>query len=267
MTPQLFKYGIGITSDFRDMPVGGKEVVETIVVPKGESRVIVEDVASEIVRRIDITVEEGAHLTYLIHSNPDSAFMNITERKASVKRNGSIKWVDMVLGGKKMKSSIITQLIGEGASARIDGLFFGSDDQLFDIFHEVIHAAPHTTSHIETKGALAGTAKTIYRNCIYIAPGAHHANGFEQADTLLLSDGAEINAIPDLDIQNNEVQCSHAVTTTYIDEEKKFYLESRGMEEGEAVRAVVEGHFSSAIEIIRDEALRKEVQKNISEKI
>lgn len=262
-SPQLFKYGIGITSDFQDIPILGNEPeAEKIHVPPGKTVTLVEKPSSHIaLRSVDIRVEEGASLTYIIFQNTNDSHIEMVERTAAVARNASMHVVDIHLGGRKIKSSSSIRLAGEGASAQIDGLFFGGNEQLFDLYHQVTHAAPYTVSRIAAKGALNGAAKTIYRNLIHIEPAAHHSRGFERADTLLLSDAAEINAIPDLTIENNEVQCSHAVTTTFIDEEKKFYLESRGMSEAEAVEAVIAGHFAPVVENIPDEAMRREIEQ------
>ncbi len=161
------------------------------------------------------------------------------------------------------KRDVTIELTGEGASANVCGLFIGKNEQEQSLSVTVRHLAPHTTSHIEIVGALKDKATASITGTIEIAPGAFRSEGREEIRTLLLSKRTHVRAIPELKIGNNDVKCSHAVSTTHIEEEKKFYLESRGMSEEEAVQTVLEGHFASIVGQIPNESLRKKVQQNI----
>lgn len=161
---------------------------------------------------------------------------------------------------------VTVSLESEGASVRIYGLVLGSDDNICDVSVTVQHLAPHTISEIMIIGAVGGEAKAKIKSKIYIAPNAYGANGREEIRTLLLSKNASAYSTPELQIENNDVQCSHAVSTTHIDDEKKFYLESRGFDEKESKQAVVHGHFAPLLEKITDESLRISTQCLLTEK-
>ncbi|MBP9695460.1 MAG: SufD family Fe-S cluster assembly protein [Candidatus Magasanikbacteria bacterium] len=161
---------------------------------------------------------------------------------------------------------VTVSLESEGASVRVYGLIFGSGDNICDVSVTVQHLAPHTTSEIMIIGAVGDTAKAKVKSKIYIAPNAYGSNGREEIRTLLLSKNANAYSTPELQIENNDVQCSHAVSTTHIDDEKKFYLESRGFDEKESKQAVVQGHFARLLEKVKDITTRETVEKIIFNK-
>lgn len=148
------------------------------------------------------------------------------------------------------KRELTIDLADEGAGAKVYGVFFGRGHDQVDLSVTVQHLAPHTTSEIMIIGALDDGSKGNILGTIHIAPGAFGSKAREEIRTLMLSKEANVRAIPELKIENNDVQCSHAVTTTHIDEEKKFYLESRGMSEKETKQAVIDGHFASILQKI-----------------
>ena len=184
-----------------------------------------------------------------------------------MQKNSSLTIYDIVLEGAEVNSSLEVILEGEGVSVEIIGLFFGSESQKFSISHTIRHRASHTTSKMIVKGTLDDNAKASYNGLIEIAKGAVGCSGEQSEHTLLLSDKAHIEAVPALEIGNNEVKASHSVSTTYIDELKKFYLESRGLNEEEAVREIVRGHFSDVLEKVADKKLRIKIENKIAEKL
>lgn len=150
-------------------------------------------------------------------------------------------------------------LAGERANANIYGLFLGTESEVFDLTVTVHHAVGDTTSNILLIGALGGKAAASVKGKIHIAPGARGSVAREDIRTLLLSRDATVRAIPELAIENNDVKCSHAVSTTHIDTEKKFYLESRGVPEDEARAMVIEGHVAPILDRIDDERIRETI--------
>ncbi len=189
--------------------------------------------------------------------------MTIEQQKIiRLKGNETQKLLVVCSGSEKRELTI--ELAGVGAAVQVYGLFFGTDSDIIELSVAVTHAVPHTTSEILLIGALAGRAEASVKGSIVIAPGAEKSDGREEIKTLLLSPEARIRTIPELKILNNDVKCSHAVATTHIDEEKKFYLESRGMNEAEAVQAVIAGHFALLLDRAADEGLRTDIVKKIN---
>lgn len=196
---------------------------------------------------VHIIAQEGAHLTYISNQQLDNT-TQFTRKTATAHKNAHITWLDSCLGSTYTKSSTTTILAEEGAESNHAGLYFGTQNQVFDIDANVIHEAPHTTSNIITKGALNNHAKTIYQGLIKIQPHAHGCKGYQHEDTLLLSEHAEADAVPNLEIHNDDVSCSHGTTISHIDAEKLFYLTSRGLTENEAQQNIIEGFFEPIIQ-------------------
>lgn len=207
-----------------------------IVVPAHSVLEIREDIGPEPLT-IEIEVQAGAHLKYVTESNT-------AKRTATVHADAKIIWFD-INKNKNTQSEIVTKLIEPGARAETYGIFYGEDDANFTIAHTTEHLAPNTHSIMATKGVLDGKSRTTHTSLIKIHPGMNGCTGHERIDTLLLSKNAHIDAVPELEIGNNDVQCTHAVTTTRLSPEKLFYLEGRGLSDEESKKMLIEAHLSS----------------------
>jgi Fe-S cluster assembly protein SufD len=110
------------------------------------------------------------------------------------------------------------------------------------------HAGPRTTSDLLFKGAVADTARSVYSGLIRVRKEASGTNAFQTNRNLVLSEGASAESVPNLEIENNDVRCSHASAVGPIDEEQRFYLESRGIPPEVGERLIVQGFFSEIID-------------------
>jgi Fe-S cluster assembly scaffold protein SufB len=196
---------------------------------------------------VDVIVEEGAMVQYQINPNVNTKTVCRLFR-AYVKQGAQITWIEKVQDSNFYKSLFQTYLEEEHAKGYTYGMFVQGDVNQTDIYAATYHLAPHTMSNAMSKGVLRDTAKAVHRSLVHIAPDAHDCEGYERQDTLLLSDGAQINAVPNLEINNNQVKCSHGATTTYIDDEKLFYFLSRGLDKKTAEELFVSGHIAPVIE-------------------
>lgn len=192
---------------------------------------------------------------------------NFTIKKASVGANSILNWMDCCFGSKVTLSEVTTLLDGDGAQTNNHGIFFGSKNQQFDLVTTSIHNAPHTVSDIFTKGALTGTSKGMYRGLVKINKNAFGSNGYQKEDTLLLSEDAAADSIPNLEIENNDVRCTHGASIGRIDREKMFYLQSRGLNEEQATKEYVKGFFEVLIQKIQIKNLRDNMHKMIEERM
>lgn len=196
---------------------------------------------------VDVVVEDAAKCTYLIeHTNNDSDY-TFGVHTARVMRDAQIVWFDMNIDGRITKHSIVSHLIAAGADARTYGVFAGTDAQVYDLYTATEHLASHTTSDMFVRGVLGGTSSAVYRGLVKVHPGAATCQGYQQEDTLLISKEASVSSVPDLEILNNDVSCSHGVTTTHMDDLKLFYARSRGMSRADAERQFVLGHVGAVI--------------------
>jgi len=205
---------------------------------------------------IDVILEEGASVTYIADQRVREDTSVLVLRRAFVKQDASVKWIDLAIGASIANSSIYTMLEEPGAVGKTYGLFYGRAEQLHDINHTTIHRAPYTISNMKTNGVLDEKAKAVYRSLIDIRENALNSDGHQKEETLLLSREAQISSVPDLEIANSEVVCSHGVSTTNIEDASLFYFHSRGMDTETAKQAIVEGHLGVILDEIEDESIK-----------
>ncbi len=196
-----------------------------------------------------------------------SDVISFSKKTAVLEKDSSINWVVCDLGGSLCKSDVSTWLAGEGSGTKTMTFFFGSGKQQLDLTLNVHHQAPYTTSDLVTRGALNQHSKAIYRGLVKIHKNAPNSTGFQKEDTLLLSEHAEADAVPNLEIDNNNVKCSHGTTIGQIDHEKLFYLMSRSLDEEKAKRKIIEAFFDPLIRKIDVKDLRKNARQSISKKL
>ena len=216
---------------------------------------------------VEIFVGNNSHVNYGNVQLLDQNTFNFTIKKAAIGPNSAINWMDCCLGSKVTLSEVTTLLNGDGAQTNNHGIFFGSNHQQFDLVANSIHNSPHTTSDIFTKGALTGNGRCLYRGLVKINQNAFGSNGYQKEDTLLLSEDAAADSIPNLEIENNDVRCTHGASIGKIDMEKMFYMKSRGLNEEQATREYVKGFFEPLIQKIQIKDLRDNMNKMVEERM
>lgn len=154
----------------------------------------------------------------------------------------------VALGGDYARVAVDSALIGKGASGELLALSFGEGDQLHDLRTVERHVAPHTTSRMLVKGAVEDRSKAVYTGLIHIGKDARGSVAVQTNRNVKLSSGAWAESVPNLEIENNDVKCSHASAIGPVDEEQLFYLESRGVPTSVAERLVVLGFFEEVLE-------------------
>ncbi len=177
---------------------------------------------------------------------------NIQKIITSSKKNSNINIVSTCLSGEYKKIDIINSLFEEESNINTTVLYHSNKNQIFDIYTAAIHEAPNTTSNILTKGVVLDKSKALSRGLIKIKQHAPNSKGYEKQEVLILSDNAEADAIPNLEIDNNEVICSHGSSVTNIDKELLFYMTSRGINEDDAKKLLINGFFSPLIDKFKE---------------
>ncbi len=204
---------------------------------------------------VDVVAGQNAKVTIVSAQHFGEDVVDFTRKRAWVGRDASVTWIDWCMGGAFAHSRITTHLEDEGASVKQRSAFFGIGEECFDLASNTTHFAPGTSSDIISKGALGGRAKTINRGLIRIENGAVRSRGFQKEDTLLLSENAEIDTVPILEINTDDVACGHGSTTGQVNKEQLFYLMSRGLDEAAATTAIVEGFFDVIAKDVPDKDL------------
>ena len=134
----------------------------------------------------------------------------------------------------------------------------------YDLYTSSLHNAKNTTSKIITKGVLNNESKALSRSLVKIKENAPKSNGYEKQEALLLSKNAEADAIPYLEIDNNDVKCSHSSAVGQIDKDVLFYMMSRGLNKSEAKKKIVEGYFSPILELLSNQEIQDKINKKIT---
>src|SRR6202035_1858648 len=151
------------------------------------------------------------------------------------------------------------RLGGSGAEARVTGAYATHGRQHVDFDTTQEHAAPNTTSDLAFRGVLQGRSSAVWKGNIIVDPGAQKTDAFQESRNLLLSKRAHADAIPGLEIQADDVRCTHAAAVAQVDSEQLFYLRSHGLDLDVARRLVVEGFLSALVERFPDGPVREEL--------
>ncbi|MFM8506524.1 MAG: Fe-S cluster assembly protein SufD [Actinomycetota bacterium] len=218
---------------------------------------------SLIVPMAKIRAAQSARVTYVAINELSRETWLIGYQRASGERDSSISSSTIALGGDYSRVRAGVRLVGQGASAKQVALYFADGDQMHDFRTLQDHAAPRTHSDLLFKGAVRDRAKSVYTGLIKIRDNAEKSEAFQTNRNLTLSSGAWAESVPNLEIETNDVKCSHASTVGPIDDEQRFYLESRGIRPEIAERLVVFGFFADVIDRLpaaaQPDALRQKV--------
>jgi Fe-S cluster assembly protein SufD len=165
-----------------------------------------------------------------------------------VGKDATLRSMTVALGGHYARERTDSVLEGLGADSELLAAFFGAGDQMHDLRTVQHHAAPHTRSDLLFKGAVANKSHSVYSGLIRVEKGARGTNAFQTNRNLVLSEGAQADSVPTLEIEDNDVRCSHASTVGPIDESQLFYLESRGVPTHAAERLIALGFMEDVLE-------------------
>lgn len=196
----------------------------------------------------ELIVGDNARLRYVCGQDLSERSWIFGAQRAAVGRDGRLDWVALGFGSARGHVRMETRLVGDGADARVTGAYATHGRQHIDFDTTQEHAAPNTTSDLAFRGVLTGRSSAVWKGNIIVDPGAQKTDAFQESRNLLLSKRAHADAIPGLEIQANDVRCTHAAAVAQVDPEQLFYLRSHGLPEPEAKRLVIEGFLSALVE-------------------
>jgi Fe-S cluster assembly protein SufD len=206
-----------------------------------------ESIAALVVPVLQVRAQQAARVKYLAVNELGPKVWHIANLQSSGDRDSTTLLSTVALGGDYARARTHARLVGQGASTRQVALYFADGTQMHDFRTTQEHVAPKTTSDLLFKGAVNDHARSVYTGLIKIGPDARGTQAFQTNRNLTLSDGAWAESVPNLEIETNDVKCSHASTVGPIDEEQRFYLESRGIQPDIAERLVVLGFFDEVL--------------------
>lgn len=257
-------------ADYGTVELKGKTGKSHIVIEVGEgSKVtIIEDISAAGDRNetVEIIAKPNSEVSFAsVQKLPDGE--NLVVRKAIIHDHANVEWLEIVTGSSLTKSETHSELIGEGSKTSMFTVFFGNKKQQFEFLNKCLHTGRNTESLILSSGALQDQAKARQEGFAKIGKKAFNTIAHQKAKTLLLSEGARALPIPKLEIDNNDVKASHEAAVGQIDEEKIFYMMSRGLDENVAKKVFVEGFFEQYLSKINVPQLKQDVEAIVAERM
>jgi FeS assembly protein SufD len=213
-----------------------------------------------------VYVGQNAQVNFAAVQNWNSNVFNFTRRSGQVERDAKLRWTKGWLGGRLTMSHVENILNGPGAEVEDVQVYFTTGRQQFDLTSNLGHNAPDTRGEVTVKGVLKNTSQASFWGRIRIEPGAQRSNAYLSARSLLVENGPRSNAIPSLEIEANDVRCTHAASASQIDEDSLFYLRSRGFDADQARKTIVDGFFEPTVAGIPLESVQERLRDLIDQK-
>lgn len=214
----------------------------------------------------DLYAGHGAQVTYLAMQDWSRETLSFQFNATVARRDARVLSLHLHAGARQARHESFSQLQAPGAHSEMLALTVAHGTQEFDQRTLQIHQAPDTSSNLLYKNALLGQAKTIFSGLIVVDADAQKTDAYQSNRNLMLSDEAEAHSLPGLEIQANDVRCTHGATSSRIDREQEFYLESRGIRAAQAQELLVFGFFEEVLGKIEHQELHDRLTEIIREK-
>ncbi|HET6953746.1 MAG TPA: SufD family Fe-S cluster assembly protein [Acidimicrobiales bacterium] len=205
------------------------------------------DAPALVVPVTEILVGRAARVGHVTVQQLGLATWQIGEQVSQVEAEATFRTTSIGFGGDYARLRTDCRMVGRGATGELDAVYFGEGGQMLDFRTFQDHIAPDCTSNLLFKGAVGGHSRSVYTGMIRVGKLARGTNAFQTNRNVKLSDGAWAESVPNLVIENNDVRCSHASAVGPVDEEQRFYLESRGVPSEDAERLIVSGFFDEVL--------------------
>ena len=257
------------------MSDGGSDFGHTLVIlGKGAEATLLAETASDQLTggglhcgAIELIVGTDAHLRYVNLQNWGTGVWHFAHQKGIVGRDASLQWTIGALGSRLAKVNQHVSLVGKGAQCQVNGVMFTEGKQHLSYHTLQHHVATNCRSDLLYKSALQGHSRIVWRGMIQVDKGAQQTDGYQRNDNLLLSGNARADSIPGLEIEADDVRCTHGSTTGRVDNELIFYAQCRGYSRKEATRMIVTGFFQKVFDRITIESVREALGQAIGDRV
>ena len=215
----------------------------------------------------EVILGPSARLRFVTLQNWGQGVWHFAHQKAVVGRDASLQWTMAAIGGRLAKVNQHVELAGRGAECQVNGVLFTEGKQHLSYHTLQHHIAPQCRSDFLYKAALQDSSRTVWRGMIKVDSAAQQTNGYQRNDNLLLSANSRADSIPGLEIEADDVRCTHGSTTGKVDEELIFYAQCRGFTRKEATRMIVSGFFQQIFDRITIEGVRDALGRAIARRV
>jgi Fe-S cluster assembly protein SufD len=230
--------------------------------------VFVSDAVDALVAPVsEASVADGAHVSHVIVQALERSVFQVAYNVSSVERDANYSSTTIALGGDYARVRTESNLAGQGSDSKLRAIYFGAGSQMHDFRTLQGHSAPKTTSDLFFKGASGDGAHSVYSGLIRVAKGASGTNAFQTNRNMILSPQSHAESVPNLEIEENDVKCSHASAVGPIDETHRYYLESRGVPRAVADRLIAIGFLDEVLAGMGNPGLRENLRNRIITKL
>lgn len=216
---------------------------------------------------VEVIAGDGADVQYVAMQQWGHDVRHLSYQRTLAQRDANLDTLVVNLGASVARVDLNARLEGPGARSDMLGLYFARGDQHFDHNTRQDHVSGQAESDLLYKGTLYDRAKTIFRGVIRVFPGAQRTDAYQTNRNILLSEDAEAVSLPNLEIEADDVKCSHGATVGQLDEEELFYLMSRGLDRESAERLVIFGFFGEVLDRLPLPGVVEELKAAIEAKI
>ena len=215
----------------------------------------------------EIVVGDGARVRYASIQDWGGGVTHLGVQRAEVGRDADVRTLAIGFGADLSRAEAETILAQPGGFSEMLGVFFADGDQHFD--HRTLqdHVAPNCRSDLLYKGALRDRSRAVYSGWVHVRPDAQKTNAMQTSRNIVLSEHAKADAIPNLEIEANDVRCGHAASVGPVDEETIFYLQSRGITREDAERLIVSGFFQEVLDRVTIDEVREGAEVAIAREL
>jgi Fe-S cluster assembly protein SufD len=273
--------GVEISTPFHalhtlnESAAGSVVLPRTVVIVEDGAKVVFNDVySSEAFNEpvlaapvVEMFIGQGANVGWVTYQDWGTGVRHVANVRAQLEKDALLNTLVVTLGGDFSRTWKECTMVGEGAQSYMYGLYFSHADQRFEHWTLQDHVAPHCTSDLLYKGALEDTSEALYYGTIYIRPNAHHSDAYQANRNLALSAKARAMPHPRLEIENNDVRCTHGATVGKVSDEHLFYLQSRGISREDARRLIVYGFFNQVLDKVEWSGMQEQLGDAIRNKM
>lgn len=215
----------------------------------------------------EIVQKANSHLRYVSLQDWGKGVWHFGHQKATVDRDATLQWTVGALGSRLSKINQHVALTGIGAQSQVNGVMFTEGKQHLSYHTLQHHVAPNCRSDFLYKAALQDKSRTVWRGMIKVDSGAQKTDGYQRNDNLLLSNESRADAIPGLEIEADDVRCTHGSTTGRVDDELIFYAMCRGFTRKEAIRMIVTGFFQQVFDRVTIESVSEALGNSVIRRV
>ncbi len=216
---------------------------------------------------VELDVGDASHVSYLAVQSLGSGVWQLGSQASTVGRDATLDSFTVALGGYYARVRTDSRLAGQGGTSNLLAVYFGDGHQMHDFRTMQDHEGPKTTSDLLFKGAVEDEAHSVYSGLIRVRKGEAGTNAFQTNRNLVLTEGAHADSVPNLEIEENDVRCSHASAVGPIDDDHRYYLEARGVPPEVADRLIILGFFDDVIERTPLPGLRGPLRQAVAAKL